>query len=84
MRALVLTAWTLTACAAWAQPAPAEGEEVVDLDALDAADKVVSRPATATRVPEHEYDLRLLALPALLVGILAWNVRWRPSPGVKR
>jgi len=56
-------------------------EEEVDLDALEAAEG--PRPAAATAaavvVPEHDYDRRLLAFPALLVLILAWNVKWKPA-----
>lgn len=85
MRALTLILWTLTAGVAWSQPAPPSREEEVDLDALEAEEKFAApRPAAATRVPEHEYDLRLLALPALLVGMLAWNVRWQAPSRAKR
>lgn len=67
------------AAPAWAD-APKEEEEV-DLEALVAEEKPAkSAPAVAQRVPEHEYDRRLLAFPALLILILAWNVKWKPDP----
>jgi hypothetical protein len=89
MRLFALITWTLMASAAWAEePAPsakAAEEEVVDLDALDADEKgaAPTKVALTARVPEHEYDQRLLALPALLVLILVWNVNWRPPSKAK-
>jgi hypothetical protein len=86
MRPFALFCWMLLAASAWAdEPAakPAE-EEVVDLDALDAEEKSAGpKAAVAARVPEHEYDKRLLALPALLVLMLVWNVDWRPPSKAK-
>ena len=63
------------------QAGPAEEEEV-DLDALTQEDGAPAAGAAAatTRVPEHEYDRRLLAFPMLLVLILAWNVKWKKNP----
>lgn len=88
LRVLVLAGWMVAQGAAWADgpPAPVVQEEAVDLDALDAEEKATSpasRPALATRVPEHDYDRRLLALPALLVLLLVWNVRWSAPSKVK-
>lgn len=76
--ALVLSA------AVWAE-GPKKDEEEVDLDALVAEEKpATTAPAIAQRVPEHDYDRRLLAFPALLILILAWNVKWKPDPPPKR
>lgn len=88
MRPLALIVWTLLAAPAGAEApapaAPATQEEVVDLDALDADEKFVApRAAVATRVPEHDYDRRMLVLPLLLVLILMWNVNWRPPSKAK-
>jgi hypothetical protein len=89
MRTLLLTVWVLAASAASAEapPAPAAAEEEVDLDALEAQEKKEAgsapKPAAMTRVPEHDYDRRMLALPALLVAILMWNVKWRVEPKAK-
>lgn len=58
----------------------AEGtEEAVDLDALDEPGDPPPKK-TVTRVPEHDYDRRLLVFPLLLVALLAWNVKWKPDP----
>lgn len=55
----------------------AEGtEEAVDLDALDEPGDPPPKK-TVTRVPEHDYDRRLLVFPLLLVALLAWNVKWK-------
>lgn len=74
----------LTSLCAWGGP-PKEEEEV-DLDALVAEEATPAAAAkvTPTRVPEHDYDRRLLAFPALLVLILAWNVNWKPAPPTRR
>ena len=79
LRALIVVL-ALVAAGALAQ-APKEEEEL-DLDALVAEEKTSPTAAAnkATRVPEHEYDRRLLAFPALLILILAWNVKWTPGP----
>jgi hypothetical protein len=61
---------------------PAESVEEVSLDDLDSLSPSdapagglvnlrVKPPAT-----EHGYQRSLLALPLLLIGLLAWNVRW--------
>jgi len=65
-----------------AEPAAPAEEEIVDLDALDDGPKAQPGAATVptTRVPEHDYDRRLLLFPILLVLILAWNVKWKPDP----
>lgn len=83
MRALAtlvaLMGLLLTGSAAAQAP---KGEEELDLDAL-VAEEEKTAPASATkatRVPEHEYDRRLLAFPALLILILAWNVKWTSGP----
>ena len=40
-------------------------EEEVDLDALEAADpKAAPKPMVVTRVPEHDYDRKMLVFPA--------------------
>lgn len=76
MRALLLALALSTSGAAWA----AEGsEEAVDLDALDEPGDPPPKQ-TVTRVPEHDYDRRLLVFPMLLVALLAWNVKWKPDP----
>ena len=67
-------------------PAAPAGEEELSLDDLDKLDAPSpgEKPhkATTFKVPlEHDYDRRLLVLPALLVMILAWNVDWKkPAP----
>ena len=84
-----MVAWLFLAAqgslAAAAPPAPA-GEEELSLDDLDKLDAPSpgEKPhkASTFKVPlEHDYDRRLLVLPALLVMILAWNVDWKkPAP----
>ena len=60
-------------------------EEEVDLDALEAADpKAAPKPMVVTRVPEHDYDRKMLVFPVLLILILAWNVKWKSAPKVPR
>ncbi len=52
-------------------------EEEVDLDALEASDPKPAVTRAPTRVPEHEYDRKMLVFPVLLILILAWNVKWK-------
>ena len=92
MRHAVLLIATCAALGALAEPAtaeaPAEQVEALTDDELDALDAptadagvqpaVVARPSIAT---EHDFDRRLLALPLLLVALLAWNVQWRAPTG---
>jgi hypothetical protein len=69
----------LTSLCAWGDE-PGKSEEEVDLDALVAEEAPKAAVAVApTRVPEHDYDRRLLAFPMLLILILAWNVKWKPD-----
>jgi hypothetical protein len=78
VRALAVVLALLAAAAV----AQAPKEEELDLDALVAEEKTSPAASAnkATRVPEHDYDRRLLAFPALLILILAWNVKWTPGP----
>ena len=66
---------------AGAQEPSSAGEELTDedLDKLDAPGPGEKpRKAVTYRVPtEHDYDRRMLVLPALLVLMLAWNVNWK-------
>lgn len=72
-------------------PAPAQEEVEVKFDgdqevALEEGEEEVvfedeeeEMATAATVAPEHEYHSWLLVLPALCVGLLVMNVRWRPS-----
>ena len=75
----------LTSLSAWGDE-PGKSEEEVDLDALVAEEtpKAGTKAVVPTRVPEHEYDRRLLVFPVLLILILAWNVKWKPDPPTRR
>lgn len=75
----------LTSLCAWGGEPP-KAEEEVDLDALVAEEAAPTAAAkvTPTRVPEHDFDRRLLAFPLLLVVILAWNVTWKPALPTRR
>lgn len=73
-RAVLLGVALSTAAApSWA------GEEEIDLDALDEPGEAPPKQMV-TRVPEHDYDRRLIVFPLLLVAILAWNVKWKQDP----
>ena len=68
--------------AVWAAE-PGAKEEEVDLDALEGSEPkpVVVKSVVPMRVPEHEYDRKLIVFPVLLILILAWNVKWKRTAG---
>lgn len=55
-----------------------EIEEEVDFEEdVDFGDE---EPVARVELPDIEYRAWLLALPVLLLGLLAWNVIWRRPP----
>lgn len=82
MRAIAVGFALFLGAAVWAAE-PGGKEEEVDLDALEGSDPkpMVVKPVVPMRVPEHEYDRKLIVFPVLLILILAWNVKWKKTAG---